>query len=353
MFTKKIAAVTILLMFIAGGCSHRVKPVDGFSEADSSTQKVEADSSLSAPGSAPWLEKSSTIELDFSEGGFWVTVSGTETGAIVKYRGSKSRTIKDSRYHWAFADHIVKVGDYRPVTEEGFDGNYEPIAETVLDKEEWRSLLNSIFNSGIMELSGAWRIRFVVEFVDMGSRHDTWGLDVFIRGGDTLASFSGGELYGRPVRPPSVLAIKDILGDIPKRASNAVNAPIEAEYQKRFGKSMSDFERSVMLIEYKRDTVVFRTMSGTINAFTCWFDDTVSKLDMSDWLDIVYALGNGVRESNYTVITGEIDWQAVKERVYIEKTLRDDVLALERAYWTPSDEFKNVMDAINDKINKD
>jgi hypothetical protein len=131
-----------------------------------------------------------------------------------------------------------------------------------------------------------------------------------------------------------------------------IKIPLDTEHKKRFKMPASDFEQSVLLVEFEK-TIILKKINGAIMAMNeldldpakdeyDW--DNWLTLGVSDWLDIIHALGNGACEPNKTADAEEPD----SEKVLINYSTEN--FTVKKAYVTASDGFKKVMDGITDRI---
>jgi len=343
-----VIAVTVVALFIGSRCSYKSTLINSFSDFDSIAKTSPPNSNIRF---IPWQEMSSMIELCFSyHDDFGIKMSGTATGAVVKYSSRirwnmdvlKNKLPLRPKYYWLPIYYWTHNNE-----------NCKLVAETTLDVIDWHNLLNALFNSGVLDWNEDWSNNVIVGLWDMDSMTDSWGLEIITRNGDTLVSSYGGSLYGHDTLPQNWSVVKGIIDDLRRKTLdklNQTNAMLESMYEQKFVAQMSDFERSVMLVEYEfKGTLVFKTMSGAIKAAESWDDTLMLELDMSDWLDIIHTLDYGVCESREDFYRNGPG----KDKVYVEYSSREDLFMFGRACPEASDNFKKAISAVNAKIRKE
>ena len=131
-----------------------------------------------------------------------------------------------------------------------------------------------------------------------------------------------------------------------------IKIPLDTEHKKRFKMPASDFEQSILLVGFEK-TIVLKRINGAIMAMNELILDPAKDeydwdnwltLGVSDWLDIIHALGNGACGSDKTANVEESD----SGKVLINHST--EYFTIEKAYVTASDEFKKVMDGITYRI---
>jgi uncharacterized protein (TIGR02145 family) len=316
----------------------------------------ETEKAAAVPDSVLWFGNTSLIQLRFSAGVI-IEISGAADGAIVKYSNI-----------WSIRGQYLTLYGALAYNDD------EDFLEVKLNTEMWQDILKRLFDSGIREWKKyrSPRITYITIF-----DCNFWDLDIFIRkSGDIPVSNYYCDIYpswsifhcenydiiGNVLvgdgncgkYPPNWDAFSDVMRGIIK---DIIKIPLDTEHKKRFGTPISDFEQSVMLVQFE-GTTVLRRITGAIMATALdVYEDTTtydwgnwSVLNASDWLDIVHALGNGACESNKTVNAEVSEWGPGpgSGKVRIEHSTK--YFAAQKAEVPASDEFKKVMDNINAKI---
>lgn len=144
---------------------------------------------------------------------------------------------------------------------------------------------------------------------------------------------------GEPPNWPDVVnALRDFIKEI-------IKIPLDAEYKKRFGTPISDFEASILLVSFEKNTVIRAKPDGVIKATHDLesYDDSYFDMDnwltvsASDWLDIVRALGS-------------IDAAETPKWGNAHIELPTGRFGERRKKIPADDDFKKIMDGINAKI---
>jgi hypothetical protein len=242
-------------------------------------------------------------------GNLSIEVSGTADGAIAKYS--------------PHAEGLFGILSYE---------DKEPF-KIKIDTKRWQDLLKRLFNIGVRD----WEKRSLPVIVELDC--DSWGFELFNRdAGDTLAVFHGCGSGEPPNWPDVVNALRDFIKEI-------IKIPLDAEYKKRFGTPISDFEASILLVSFEKNTVIRAKPDGVIKATHDLesYDDSYFDMDnwltvsASDWLDIVRALGS-------------IDAAETPKWGNAHIELPTGRFGERRKKIPADDDFKKIMDGINAKI---
>ena len=290
-----------------------------------------------------WFENTASIELVFNIGAQSIEISGTAEGAIAKYiihwRDNRGSSLL----------YRIYAGDYDDTKEEEF-------LEVRLDMETWQNILKRLFNTGIRGWGkGSYDFRKdvgCISYITVFGDISWWDIYIFIRNSEDILVGACGWFAGDPPDMPNWSVFYGEMFDIIK---NIINIPLDTEHKKRFGTPASDFEQYILLVKFEK-TIVLKRMNGAIMAMNKMFFDPMKDefnmdnwhtLDVSDWFDIIHALGNGACESDITADMEKPDSGKVLINYFTEK---DSRISGREGYVTVSDGFKKVMDGITDRI---
>jgi hypothetical protein len=138
-----------------------------------------------------------------------------------------------------------------------------------------------------------------------------------------------------------------------KKDKSEFLAKLKTKYEKRFGKSMSDFELKIQKIEFKNKYTIRRTLYGAREDSEYL---NVTKLNIEDWLDIIRALYTCCLDK--WELVPKYDYYYLREEtlyIYFSKgSLYDEryEFPIKSGQLTNLEEFQKVMDDIVAKIRK-
>jgi len=334
-----VCSIAALLFIGNGGCTHSNKTIQD-NKATENNPSVKVFSQLS----------DTMIEISYSKlrvnfrGWVDLEIIGVAKGAVTKFMSQR-----------ICIESEVGYCDERPLKAE-------------LDEAEWRTFFNALHNNVKQwNREGYYNYR-TLHSIPVDS--DVWSIRIFTEDEDTLISSFA---WNPDSQPPNWSEFRSVIHALLKTLKDKRGKLAETEYLKRFGTPMPDYQRSIKEIYYVREgqvSMVRLTPLGTIalydtnlgvdwrfsdNMFILHGGDAI-ELNITDWFDLVNALGNDVIDLVENPTTDYI-YINITERVKDCRRNRlencdfrkfpneFDPLAV-------SDEFKNVMDGIIAKIKK-
>jgi hypothetical protein len=283
---------------VAGHVDMEADSVDVFSQTTNATVRV------------PYSE----LRVEFSEANDYeskLEVIGMETGAVATYFFPTTYPSVEREYR-----------DPPPA-------GYEPL-EIELDKKEWRAFFNALLDSGIRQ----WKRE---GYNSLSLDGYGWGFDIYTKDGDTLISSHGNDNY--PPNKDEWSAFNNVTHGFIKMMRERKQKQREMEYANRFGKSISEYERSIVIVFYDCGTTksvsVRLSASGEVVFYSMCTGGV--RLNVDDWLNIINALNNIAGES---ISKTDVDTMVLKD------TIRECVVSV---YDSPSwrNRFANNKDSIN------
>ena len=219
------------------------------------------------------------------------------------------------------------------------DVGYEPL-EAELDKEAWYVFFNALYNSGIRK----WEREY--SSPNMGDVY-SWGIYIYTKGGDTLISSWGIDAY--PPDAEEWSAFRDIIDSFIEMMKERKQKLREMKYSKRFGRPMSEYERSLKKIYYDCGTTKSTSIELSASGEVVLLDSCFVRLNIEDWLDIINAL------DNISIKKNDVDTAEIKYPTCGRVTVYDFTAWINRMDKKPLDfpvsgEFKKIMDDIKAKI---
>ena len=163
----------------------------------------------------------------------------------------------------------------------------EPL-EVELDKDEWYTFFNVLYNSGIRRWKREYRSP---NFGDVYS----WRICIYTKDRDTLIYSFGIDAY--PPNKDEWSAFRDIIDNFIEMMKEKKQKLREMEYSKRFGRPMSGYERSIKEISYNSGTTKPIIVEIKTSGEVVLFNRCSVRLNIEDWLDIINAVNNIVDES--------------------------------------------------------
>jgi hypothetical protein len=222
---------------------------------------------------------------------------------------------------------------------------WEPL-EVKLDNEEYSTFFKALHNSGIRQ----WRRNGYYSATLDGHG---WGFDIYTKSGDTLISSWGNNNY-----PPDDewSAFNNVINGFIKMMKEKKQKLREMEYIQRFGKPMSEYERSIVKILYDYGTTRLFSVELKASGEIILFDSCFVRLNIADWLDIINALDNigsgsinknnvdttEMKDTLWKYIVSVYDSAGWRNRLVKNKEFVDTVKPLH-----VSEKLKNIMDGIS------
>jgi hypothetical protein len=202
---------------------------------------------------------------------------------------------------------------------------------------EWLDLINTLHKCNVNK----WK----KEYGDIGIfdllNGYTWELRIL---SSEKLKFEGNKQEYPPNWDEFIKAMNAMEARIKKEGSAKLEAKLKAEYKKRFGIPISDFELSTTKVVYLRKISVTRTTTGAYIEYSS--DDLKQKQELStdEWLDFINAL-------HKCDINKGKDSERWALRIYF---LSKDKLVFSNFSGYPSnqDEFQKLMDDMEKKVKK-
>jgi hypothetical protein len=216
---------------------------------------------------------------------------------------------------------------------------FEPL-EAKLDKETWYVFFNVLYNSGIRK----WKREYLSP--NVGDVY-SWSICIYTKDRDTLIYSLGIDAY--PPDAEEWSAFRDIIDSFIKMMTEKKRKLREMKYSKRFGRPMSEYERSLKKIYYDCETTKSTSIELQASGEVVLFDSCFVRLNIEDWLDIINAL------DNISIKKNDVDTAEIKYPTCGRVTVYDFTAWINRMDKKPLDfpvsgEFKKIMDDIKAKI---
>lgn len=197
-----------------------------------------------------------------------ISITKTETGAIAKYK------------------HYTQYEFQRANTTN---------LEANLDMKEWLDFVNALYECN----TNKWEKIYSGK---KGQFYISWNVDIFSSGKNEPDVFSGDNEYPFNWKE-FTKAIKAVEEKVKVKMKKQANAPAEAElaaeYEKRFGEPITDFELSIMRAEFNNEKYEYisiaRTETGAIlkdgyDRYGNRGEPFKLELGVGEWLDFIRAL---------------------------------------------------------------
>jgi len=334
-----VGAMVFTALFVLCGVACNGKSANRLSDHGSTAETSIRPAAVN--DSILWFENMSAIELKFEYDGLIVEISGTAEGANVKYSNLVRIRYQDNPY---------RAGGTRGGMYGALATYDEDSLEIRIDMGMWQDILKRLFNSGIREW-GKFNVKDGIcpSYITILDCVNSWSLDISNRNSEDILVGSC-DVFCENSSQPGWPVFYSKMSDIIK---NIIKIPLDTAHKERFGTPISEFEQSVVLIEFEKKTIVLKRMDGAITAINVPIPDTTVDiftrdnwltLGLSDWLDILHALGNGICLSNEIVAAEKSD----SGKVRIEYSTED--FEVEKTYLPTSDELKKIMANVNFKI---
>jgi hypothetical protein len=281
-----IVSVAVAALVGCGGTGAQGKTALAAAASEQNGIKIDSVDVFSRTANVMVKVPYSELVVKFSSISGLLEVVGTVNGAIAEY------------FFGGTYPYGVEREDREPP-----DVGYEPL-EVELDKEAWYVFFNALHNSGIRR----WEREYYSP--NMGDVY-SWGIYIYTKGGDTLISSFGVDRY--PPNKDEWFAFRDIIDSFIEMMKEKKQKLREMEYTKRFGRPMSEYERSVKQIFYYHGTTLPITVELKASGEVVSFNGCSVRLDIDDWLDIINALGHIIDGS---INKNNVDTTEVKEPMW-------------------------------------